>query len=180
MVSSRLIVVLILGWVKGRLTVMSVVFCSALKFFFSVETAPAEMHDAPGTKTRGAQGNKQGISSVQNAYCLLRTSGKRSLSLQKLHFVWAGPQWRYSISEWLFTMIKSCIHRYVLSWWKSWIYEVSLRDCFNKKGLQVSCRDSSLVPVGREWLWCLAEVPNHPVGPDIIYITNILICVKWN
>ena len=68
----------------------SVVFCSELKFFFfffSVETTPAETHDAPGTKTRGAQGTKQGISSVQNAYCLLTTHGKNSLSLQNLHFV---------------------------------------------------------------------------------------------
>lgn len=52
----------------------------------------------------------------------------------------------------------------VLSWWKSWVYEVSLREDCNQKVLQVSCRGSSSVPVGRQRLWCLAEVSSPPSG----------------
>lgn len=52
----------------------------------------------------------------------------------------------------------------VLSWWKSWVYEVSLRRDCNQKVLQVSCSGSSSVPVGRQRLWCLAEVSSPPSG----------------
>ena len=98
---------------------MSVVFCSELKFFSSAETAPAEMHDAPGTKTRGAQGNTQGHK--QCAKCLLPVENKwkKKPLTAKTALCLNGPSMEVFYLQVAFHRDKSCIHRYVLSWWKS-------------------------------------------------------------
>lgn len=111
--------------------------------------------------------------------------------LRGLH--WGSKAENVTVKQWfsyLCSVIPLLVVRGLSTLSKSWVLsnENAHQGILCRKVLQVrkdltwrssSCyRDSSLVAGGREWLWCLAEVPHPPVGRFTIYITNILICCK--